>query len=217
MVDEELNEISASQKTTKKIWTPAEDTKMLSLIKQYDAKINWSEISSSMGDRTSKQCRERYGNHLHPDIKKGEWTEEEDQLIRKLAKDMNMQWAKIAKFLPGRSDNAVKNRWYTYTRSKASDLDLDLHDNVLSLNKSAQKVHKKQPVIPKLCLEQILPDVPPKFDLLDVYHNHHDADHEVTLTSRSAPSPAQKITTVLSARLLKYSPRFPDIEHFDEA
>jgi hypothetical protein len=212
---EEGNEASAT-KMSKRIWTPEEDAKMLTLIKAYDDKINWSEIASLMGDRTTKQCRERYGNHLHPDIKKGDWTEEEDQLIRRLAKEMNMQWAKIAKFLPGRTDNAVKNRWYTYTRSKASEADPDFIENALPLNKSAQKVHKKQPVIPKLCLEQVLPDVPLKFDLNNVYHNHHDADHELSYTSRSAPSPAQKITSVLSARLLKYSPRFPDIEHFDD-
>jgi hypothetical protein len=54
-------------------------------------------------NRTGKQCRERYKNHLSPKIKKGDWTPEEDKIIMEMKKKLGNHWTTIAKFLPGRS------------------------------------------------------------------------------------------------------------------
>jgi hypothetical protein len=53
--------------------------------------------------RSGKQCRERYQNHLRPEINKGEWTEDEDKFVVEMKDSLGTQWAKIAKLLPGRS------------------------------------------------------------------------------------------------------------------
>lgn len=78
-----------------------------------------SIIANEMiGGRTNKQCRERYTNHLRPEITKQTFTKDEDELLFNLQKQFGNQWAKIAKFLPGRSDNSIKNRWHNVQRSK---------------------------------------------------------------------------------------------------
>lgn len=64
-----------------------------------------------MEGRSAKQWRERWDVSVNPQIKKAEWTEEEDKIIIQLHEKYGNRWSLIATQLKGRSDNAIKNRF----------------------------------------------------------------------------------------------------------
>ncbi|KAF2323698.1 hypothetical protein GH714_036640 [Hevea brasiliensis] len=94
-------------------WTSAEDGILIEYVKKH-GEGNWNAVQKHSGlSRCGKSCRLRWANHLRPNLKKGAFTQEEEQLIIELHAKMGNKWARMAAHLPGRTDNEIKNYWNT--------------------------------------------------------------------------------------------------------
>lgn len=97
-------------------WKSIEDAWLLAAVRRYGTN-NWCMIQDFVPHRTDVQCRERYLNVLCPEVKKGEFSPEEDVILRKGVAELGEgHWSKIAALLPNRTDNSCRRRWMNLSR-----------------------------------------------------------------------------------------------------
>ncbi|KAL4569063.1 hypothetical protein LXL04_024690 [Taraxacum kok-saghyz] len=102
-------------------WSEEEDNKLRAYIQRY-GHWNWGLLPKFAGlSRSGKSCRLRWMNYLRPDIKHGNFTKEDDDMIVTLHKHLGNKWTAIAAKLPGRSDNEIKNRWNSHLKKRVQD------------------------------------------------------------------------------------------------
>ncbi|CAN6866400.1 unnamed protein product [Brassica oleracea] len=106
-------------------WTTEEDKKLISYIHEH-GEGGWRDIPQKAGlKRCGKSCRLRWANYLKPDIKRGEFSYEEEQIIIMLHASRGNKWSVIARHLPKRTDNEVKNYWNTHLKKRLIDQGID--------------------------------------------------------------------------------------------
>ncbi|OMJ85980.1 hypothetical protein SteCoe_12617 [Stentor coeruleus] len=102
-------------------WSQEEDEIIREIVMIQGMK-KWTKIAKAIKERlgiegrTGKQCRERWHNHLNPEINKEIWTEDEENQIFELQKQLGNKWSEIATHMPGRTDNSIKNCFYSAIR-----------------------------------------------------------------------------------------------------
>ena len=114
----------------------------------------WSYISSFFPERIGKQCRERWFNHLNPSVKKSTWLKEEEWILYLMHKKLGNKWSKLSTYLPGRTDNTIKNHWNSTMQKKLysfnneyedimnnhRDMDIDaIHEDIITKCKEVIK------------------------------------------------------------------------------
>ncbi|KAE8703611.1 Transcription factor MYB26 [Hibiscus syriacus] len=113
------------QKLRKGLWSPEEDEKLLAHITKYGHGC-WSSIPKQSGlQRCGKSCRLRWINYLRPDLKRGTFSQEEEDLIIELHAVLGNRWSQIAAQLPGRTDNEIKNLWNSCLKKKLKQRGID--------------------------------------------------------------------------------------------
>ncbi|KAI8018941.1 Transcription repressor MYB4 [Camellia lanceoleosa] len=134
--------------TNKGAWSKQEDQKLIHYI-QIHGEGNWRSLPKAAGLlRCGKSCRLRWINYLRPDIKRGNFGEDEEDLIIKLHALLGNRWSLIAGRLPGRTDNEVKNYWNSHIRKKliSKGIDPRKHNLRHSINVHHHP-HQPQPVL----------------------------------------------------------------------
>ncbi|KAH6830267.1 hypothetical protein C2S53_000236 [Perilla frutescens var. hirtella] len=106
-------------------WTPEEDAKILAYVASHGIG-NWTLVPQKAGlNRCGKSCRLRWTNYLRPDLKHDGFTPEEEECILEMHKTIGSRWSLIARRLPGRTDNDVKNYWNTKLKKKLTKMGID--------------------------------------------------------------------------------------------
>ncbi|XP_071725497.1 transcription factor MYB61-like [Rutidosis leptorrhynchoides] len=168
------------QKLRKGLWSPEEDEKLIRHITKYGHGC-WSSVPKLAGlERCGKSCRLRWINYLRPDLKRGTFSQQEENLIIELHAVLGNKWSQIAAQLPGRTDNEIKNLWNSSIKKKLRQrgIDPNTHKPISEINdehKAPSGSNDKNSHSSYTLDEKPQPTTAPSYPLID---NSPRATHE---------------------------------------
>ncbi|KAF4359389.1 hypothetical protein F8388_009800 [Cannabis sativa] len=185
------------QKLRKGLWSPEEDEKLLNYITKHGHGC-WSSVPKLAGlQRCGKSCRLRWINYLRPDLKRGPFSQQEENLIIELHAVLGNRWSQIAAQLPGRTDNEIKNLWNSCIKKKLrqkgidpnthkplSEVENDIGNKLENKgNKAANNNNNNENINNSTVRASSLGN-------LSNDHHHHHHHHHLNLADQSQPAMA---------------------------
>ncbi|EEF45972.1 transcription repressor MYB6 [Ricinus communis] len=168
----------SKQKVKRGLWSPEEDEKLGKYITTY-GHGSWSSVPKLAGlQRCGKSCRLRWINYLRPDLKRGTFSAQEEQIIIDVHRILGNRWAQIAKHLPGRTDNEVKNFWNSCIKKKLISQGLDPRTH--NLIPSHQRANIKKVVSNNSQSHQSQPHQQTKFSIITAKSKMTDTSMQIT-------------------------------------
>ncbi|CAA3006683.1 transcription factor MYB108-like [Olea europaea subsp. europaea] len=127
----DAKEISSKNEGDKSIrkgsWSSNEDSILINYIAIHGGG-GWDALARKSGlRRTGKSCRLRWLNYLNPNVRRGSISPEEQLRIIELHLQYGNRWTEIAKQLPGRTDNEIKNYWRVTIKKQAKQQNCDVN------------------------------------------------------------------------------------------
>jgi hypothetical protein len=107
------SEAARKKVVVRRPFTAHEDATLMRLLINSEVEVDWEAVAKRMDGRSARQCRERWLNYLSPTIRTDPLTDFEDRILVAKINEMGHSWANIGHFFNGRSENDVKNRWYS--------------------------------------------------------------------------------------------------------